>query len=326
MRILYGIQGTGNGHLSRAKELVPALQKHADVDVVLSGSNYQVEVPFSLDWKLSGVSLRYTKQGAVDYVNTIRNVRWGRFLADCRSLPVREYDLVISDFEPVTAWACRLAGVPCLGVGHQAAFHFQESPRPEKKDIVGSWVLDHYAPASAYIGFHFQSYHPSIFPPIIRSEIAAAKTRAGDNIVVYLPAYDTGALLAHFRRLSEYSWHIFAADTEHQYQVDRVRVSPVGSTFAEAVASARMVICSAGFELPAELLYLQKQFAVMPIKRHYEQACNAGALARLGVAVWHGLADVSSKHLEQVLDSSLSQPAQAAQVGEVVARILDQTL
>ena len=38
MKILYGIQGTGNGHLSRAEEIVPILKKMAHVDVLISGN------------------------------------------------------------------------------------------------------------------------------------------------------------------------------------------------------------------------------------------------------------------------------------------------
>ena len=37
MKILYGIQTTGNGHLTRAKEVISILKKRAEVDVVLSG-------------------------------------------------------------------------------------------------------------------------------------------------------------------------------------------------------------------------------------------------------------------------------------------------
>ncbi|MGL5401221.1 MAG: glycosyltransferase family protein, partial [Plesiomonas shigelloides] len=38
MKLLYGIQGTGNGHLSRARELVPALRAQGiRVDVLCSG-------------------------------------------------------------------------------------------------------------------------------------------------------------------------------------------------------------------------------------------------------------------------------------------------
>ena len=37
MRILYGIQGTGNGHISRALEVLPYLKKKASVDILISG-------------------------------------------------------------------------------------------------------------------------------------------------------------------------------------------------------------------------------------------------------------------------------------------------
>ena len=32
MKIFYAIQGTGNGHLSRAEQLYPYLQKYGEVD------------------------------------------------------------------------------------------------------------------------------------------------------------------------------------------------------------------------------------------------------------------------------------------------------
>ena len=37
MKILYAIQGTGNGHLSRAIDVIPALKKIGQVDVLVSG-------------------------------------------------------------------------------------------------------------------------------------------------------------------------------------------------------------------------------------------------------------------------------------------------
>ena len=42
MKIFYAIQGTGNGHISRAEQLYPYLQKHGEVDFFLSGSNAQL--------------------------------------------------------------------------------------------------------------------------------------------------------------------------------------------------------------------------------------------------------------------------------------------
>ena len=39
MKILYAIQGTGNGHLSRAREFIPALAARTSMDVLISGTN-----------------------------------------------------------------------------------------------------------------------------------------------------------------------------------------------------------------------------------------------------------------------------------------------
>ncbi|MFM7329964.1 MAG: glycosyl transferase, partial [Bacteroidota bacterium] len=38
MRILYAIQGTGNGHLARAEEIIPILFSYGKVDLFVSGS------------------------------------------------------------------------------------------------------------------------------------------------------------------------------------------------------------------------------------------------------------------------------------------------
>ena len=37
MKILYGIQGTGNGHISKAETIYPILKQYGEVDVMVSG-------------------------------------------------------------------------------------------------------------------------------------------------------------------------------------------------------------------------------------------------------------------------------------------------
>lgn len=51
------------------------------------------------------------------------------------------------------------------------------------------------------------------------------------------------------------------------------------------MATSTGVLSGAGFETPAEALYLQKKLLVIPMKGQYEQQCNAAALATLGVPV-----------------------------------------
>ena len=67
MKIFYAIQGTGNGHISRAELLYPYLQKHGEVDFFLSGSNAQLQTPLPIKYKSSGIILHYKTTGGMDY-------------------------------------------------------------------------------------------------------------------------------------------------------------------------------------------------------------------------------------------------------------------
>ena len=49
------------------------------------------------------------------------------------------------------------------------------------------------------------------------------------------------------------------------------------------MASAHGVLCGAGFETPAEALYLKKKLLVVPMKNQYEQHFNAASLKQIGV-------------------------------------------
>ena len=55
--------------------------------------------------------------------------------------------------------------------------------------------------------------------------------------------------------------------------------------FTKSMIESAGVITGAGFETPAEALYLGKKLICLPIRGQYEQLCNAAALEQLGVPV-----------------------------------------
>ena len=68
MNILYGIQGTGNGHLSRGKFIYDLLKRHSDnVDVLISGSNYSLTPSMPVKYRNKGVTFSI-KNGQIDYL------------------------------------------------------------------------------------------------------------------------------------------------------------------------------------------------------------------------------------------------------------------
>lgn len=95
MRILYAIQGTGNGHLSRALDVIPCLKKHGEVDILISGSQGDLTLPFPIKYKLSGLSFIFGKSGGVSLWKTIARTNIRKLLKSIKNLPVEQYDLVI---------------------------------------------------------------------------------------------------------------------------------------------------------------------------------------------------------------------------------------
>jgi uncharacterized protein (TIGR00661 family) len=284
MKILYSVQATGNGHISRAMEILPYLQEYGVVDIFLSGANSSLELNTPVKYRSKGLSLFYTCNGSLNYLKTVAAMAPYRIHKEIKELPVENYDLVINDFECITAMACRYKKIPSVNFGHQASFMSAKTPRPVNKDKLGEWILTNYAPASQYIGLHFQRYDDFILPPVIKFEIRNAEPADKNHITVYLPAYCEPALEKKFHALADFSFQIFSAQTK-QIRISRnIRFLPVDkSLFNNSLINCRGIITGAGFETPSEAMYLGKKLMVIPIKGQYEQQCNAAALEKMGV-------------------------------------------
>jgi UDP:flavonoid glycosyltransferase YjiC (YdhE family) len=70
-RILYAIQGTGNGHLSRALDIIPLLQARASqVDLLVSGPPADVQLPFEVRYRYHGMGFIFGKKGGINFLKT----------------------------------------------------------------------------------------------------------------------------------------------------------------------------------------------------------------------------------------------------------------
>lgn len=282
-KILYAFQGTGNGHASRAAELIPILKKHAEVEVLCSGTNRQLKLSFPIDYQLKGISFSYNKSGGLSYWQTLRDAKLIQFYREVKHLDLSSYDLILNDFEPVSAYAARIQKARIIGFSHQAAFLSPRTPRAAKKNAIAEWVFRNYAPTSKAIGFHFKAYDHFIHGPVLRSELGQA-TASNGKVLVYLPAYSADFLKEHLAFIPERNWLIFSKEHQQVEQIGPLRFCPInGDAFLQELLACEAVLCSAGFEAPAEALHLGKKLCVIPIKGQYEQDCNAAALSELGI-------------------------------------------
>jgi len=284
MRILYAIQGTGNGHLSRAMDVIPCLMKHAEVDILVSGIQGDLVLPYQLSYKMRGLSFIFGKSGGVDIWKTCVKSNIGKLVKEINSLPVEDYDLVINDFEPVSAWACYARNVPCIGLSHQSAVLADEAPKTDNNDVVGRLILKNYAPNTAHYGFHFKAYGENIFTPVIRKQVRDEVIHNHGHYTVYLPAYDDSRLIATLTKFKSVNWDVFSKHNHKPYKTKNVSVQPIhNERFIRSMASSEGILCGAGFETPAEALYMKKKLLVVPMKNQYEQQLNAAALSQMGV-------------------------------------------
>lgn len=286
MKILYAIQATGNGHLSRAREIIPHLLQHGEVDLLVSGNNADVSLPYIIKYKKHGLSFVNGKQGSIDYIKSVKQLKPIHFLKDILTFPVYDYDVVLNDFEPLSAWACKIRNKPCIAMSHQSAFLSKLTPRPQEKQAIPELIFKNYAPSSDAIGLHFNEYDTFIKKPIIRTEVRNLDVTEKNHISVYLPAYHDDFLMKHFLNISDFEWHIFSKYCKTPYKVNHIKVLPIeNNLFLKSLASSSGLITGGGFEGPAEAMFLNKKVMSIPILGQYEQLCNAISMKKMGVTV-----------------------------------------
>ena len=219
-------------------------------------------------------------------VKTVLKFRMIRFITDLIQLPVNQYDLIISDFEPVSAWACKLKGKSCIGLSHQNAVLHPEAPRPKIQSRIGRFILKHFAPCSVNYGFHFSKLDEQNFTPVIRSAIRKTKPRKKGYYTVYLPAFSNEEIEKVLSGFESIRWEVFSKHSKNSYQSGNLVFRPVSlEEFQKSFIHCKGILCTAGFETPAEALFMGKKLCVIPMKNQYEQACNAAFLARMGIPV-----------------------------------------
>lgn len=284
MRILYGVQGTGNGHISRARAMAAALRDHPELDVQWLFSGRSQDKLFSMEafgdyWWREGLTFVH-REGRLDGLATAKQLNLGRLLRDIRELPLGDFDLVISDFEPVTAWAARRRGVASLGLGHQYAFNF---PIPAPRfNWMARGIMRAFAPVQSSLGMHWYHFGHPILPPIAQPH---GKDQAGDgdHILVYLPFEHHGPLLDELAKVPQ-KFIVYGAPVELPAAGNIQLKAPSIDGFRQDVAGSRGVICNSGFELIAETLTLGKPILTRPLAGQFEQEANAQALRELQLA------------------------------------------
>lgn len=257
MKILYAIQATGNGHISRAEALLPLFKKIAEVDILVSGTSADIKLDYPIKYRFRGLSFIFGKNGGIDVWKTIRSIGVLRFLKDVNSLDLKDYDVVINDFEPVSAWASVFKKKRSIALSHQYSLLHSKVPKSSKKAFLARCILRYYAPTKEGYGFHFLKYDENIFTPIIKNDFISRERQEKNQYVVYLPAYDDQKIIAVLHKIIFTNWIVFSKHTLNAYRIGNISFYPISKKqFNNSLLVSKGIICGAGFETPAEALYM----------------------------------------------------------------------
>ncbi|XOV79932.1 MAG: MJ1255/VC2487 family glycosyltransferase [Aestuariibacter sp.] len=282
LRIMYGVQGTGNGHITRARVMAKAFAQRQDIEVDYLFSGRDADKYFDMDvfadyQTRDGLTFVHC-DGAVSPIKTLSRARPLKFLRDVSALDLSRYDLVLNDFEPVTAWAAARQGVPSISISHQAAY---SHPVPKAgQSLLDKIILRKFAPTDIQLGVHWYHFGKSIMPPFI--EVQNGSAPLGKHYLVYLPFESISDIRALLDSFSEVNFECYHPDVVNDMDEGHLKWRKTSKIrFQQSLQRCAGVIANGGFELSSECLQLGKKLLIKPLHGQFEQLSNAKTLQAL---------------------------------------------
>lgn len=287
--ILYGVNGEGAGHSTRAKEVLTHLvcQGHSVHVASFDRGQRNLQEHFDVT-EIYGFRFSYVNN-RVRYKRTIaKNLitvpQAAKSLSQLNHL-VDEWkiDLVITDFEPLTCHIGHKRHLPVISIDNQHCLTNADVsyPKEYRRDAAAAKLVTRLMTprASAYLVISFFSApvkkrNTFLFPPLLRQQILNASPTDGDHVLVYVtsPAPALANLLSSVR--CNFIAYGFGREGKNKEGNVLFKKPSLDGFFADLV-SARAVVANSGFSLVTEALHLGKPYLAIPVQHQFEQIFNA---------------------------------------------------
>jgi uncharacterized protein (TIGR00661 family) len=302
-RIVYGVAGEGFGHSSRSHLIGQHLiDAGHDVLFITSGRalsylrehfGARVKEIFGLCLIYQDRTLSVTRTITTNVHRFFENRHVNRALYRDVLEPF-EPDLVLSDFEPFSAWWAWRSGIPFISIDHE---HFLslcklDHPPGHRFPRVNAEVVTrcHYIGATAYLVLNFfrapvRKGTAIVVPPVVRPLVQQLRPTWGNHVLVYTTdvSWKDGPL-ATLNEFADQRFTIYGLNEDRQIGNCTLKKTST-QEFVKDLASCQGVIATAGFSLLSECLHLRKKALLLPIGGQYEQIVNACYAEQLGVAL-----------------------------------------
>ena len=300
--ILYGVNGEGAGHSTRAKEVLSHLVARGHSVYVASFdrglANLKDSFPateiYGFRFAYVNNRVRYKRTVARNLITVAKAARSLSLLEDL--VEERKIDLVITDFEPLTCHVGHKKRLPVISIDNQHCLTNATVtyPRQYRRDAAAAKLVTRLMTprANAYLVISFftapvRKRNTFMFPPLLRQEILTAVPTERDHILVYVtsPAPALAKLLSSVRcRFIAYGFGREGQEGNIFYK------KPSLAGFFTDLTSARAIVANSGFSLVSEALHLGKPYLAVPVSHQFEQIFNAYWLEKAGYgAYWEEL-------------------------------------
>lgn len=309
-RILYALSGQGRGHTSRVLAISTILQERGhevffacggQAREILTSQGLPVLAVPALRQEIVGNRLSISATVARNWKRVLFARQIVRRIAE--AMEALRPDLLVTDFEAYTPRAAAQIGLPTLSFNHQQVVTETVYDLPARHRLNAAFIsaaIGQIAPADpAHVlltsFFYPPLKHPertTLVPPIIRREVQACTPTSGEHVVVYFnDARGTERVVDALSRVdAPFVLYNLTPPAGGASRRNLTFKEPSLTGFIDDLASARAVICTAGFTLISESLFLGKPALVVPNCGIFEQTLNALFLERdeLGEAVHNG--------------------------------------
>ena len=312
MKIVLGVCGFGFGHSTRQRPILEGLLARGhEVILITNDQSYSFftqNYPNVRNARVYVPAMHTTPNG-LDFAATANDPRnaqpeANRAFYNACGLIERAFgkpDLVISDYDMVSAQIAYLFGVPLVTLDQQSKFlgyDFPDvggyNPNEHRMRLGYFFPKAHMRIATSYFKVNYapiNDYPVTIIPPILGADVKDQMLAAVDKqITVYIsaasqieqPLDELLAVLGHF---PDYRFICFVEGQSTQAVPTNVMMMPsTRAGFIDHLRQSAAVISTAGHNLITEALYLHVPMFLLPFD-HYEQQLNAHIIESEGVGV-----------------------------------------
>lgn len=294
MKILFGVQTEGNGHITQAIAVKQYLQsKGLNVTAVFAAKKKKGLASYFKDEfnviEYEGFDFVFNKEGRVIIWKTILKglIELPRlivsFIKICKVIKKEKPDAIFNYYEPLVGLTSILfPNIKYVSFGHQYAMESVVYPSingyPIQKMFLGiiNGITSIGAKIVALSYYDYKDDTMIVSPPILRQESYVTSDKQEDFVLVYLMNEDMlPQLISEANKHPELQIHCFTKLTKKHDAPSNIKLFNLdGKLFQEKMKVCKAVVCSGGFETSAEAIYHKKPLLMIPMPNHYEQHAN----------------------------------------------------